>query len=576
MPWGCSVRFPDPRAFIDAPRRVFRVHPFTAMSSLVLFGLLLVLNHLEWMDRTEVLHKFALMAGWAVPLFFAAETFTRGGRGVVDQSIRGSVLVILALWYFLVPSPFGTVEAIQYALWVGAATLAGALARRDAGDAFWQWNRLLFLRILETTAFAVVLNLGADGALWTLESLFKVDVPSEAWMDVWIVSAVLFAPFHFLSGMPDHGEQVEPRYPTALRLFSTRVLLPLAVLYLGLLYAYGGKILLSWSLPNGMVSAPILAFAAFGILAQLLLEPLVRDDGLRWVRLWTRWFHALLLPLCVLLGVAIGRRVLDYGITEQRYAVIVIAIWLPIQATWFLLGRRDLRFVPASFIALCLICGWGPWGVFETSRRSQVSRLESRLAKLGSTPGHPGSTKPSVNEIRRINDEVDYLCENHRGRGLERWSPSVERMRKRADSASYHVGAVHGMADSVMRDLGVRRLGRWKTIDTAKQELTVRGKEVAADAVGRVRLESIDTNWSPTPRDTMVGFRIRSGADAHVFSWGRLLDSAATGSRWIQMDTSPILPESLGRSILIVKIATMERDSTKVWRLKSLEGLLLR
>lgn len=571
------MRLPNPRAFVDAPRRVFKLHPLTAVASMALCGLLLVLNHLEWKDESEVLHKLALVAGWAVPLFFASETFTRGRRGAIDLLVRGSVLVVLALWFFLVPKPLGIVEAVQYALWVGATMLACSLARRESGDAFWQWNRLLFLRVLESTAFAFVLNLGADGALWSFEKLFGVDVPSEAWLDVWIVSAVLFAPFHFLSGMPEHGEGVEPLYPTALRLFSTRVLLPLAVVYLGLLYAYGGKILLSWSLPNGMVSTPILAFAGFGILAHLLLEPLGRDDGLRWVKLWTRWFHALLLPLCVLLGVAIGRRVFDYGITEERYVVIVIALWLPIQATWFLLGRRDLRFVPASFIVLCLICGWGPWGVFETSRRSQVSGLETRLAKLGFTPGHPAAVQPSSNDIRRINDAVDYLCENHRGKGLERWSPSVERMRKRSDSATFRGRYIPDMADSVIRDLGVRRLRRWETIDSVLASFSFNGKEVSADAAGRARLESFDTLWSTSPRDTVAGFRIvPGGSDTLVFRWGKLLDSVANGKRWIQIDTCPVLPESLGRSALIVKEAAMERDSSNVWRLKRLEGLLLR
>ena len=44
----------------------------------------------------------------------------------------------------------------------------------------------------------------------------------------------------------------------------------------------------------------------------------------RWVRTYTRGFYVALLPAIVMLWLAIGKRVAQYGITERRYFLIVL------------------------------------------------------------------------------------------------------------------------------------------------------------------------------------------------------------------------------------------------------------
>lgn len=570
------MRLPDPRRIFESPRRVLRAFPWTAGAALVLCASLCALNHLHGQDPDQFLSRLSMAAGWGVSLFFLAEVLTRDRTRWMEMALRGAPVAILGLWFALVEHPLGRAQWSQFAL-LGAAThLAVSLAHGGNDEnRFWQWNRALFQRVVESFAFSLVLGAGASGALWTLEKLFSVDLPNEAWGDLWIFVWSVFFTFQFLSGIPTAPDGAGDEYPVYLKLFSTRVLLPLAIVYLGLLYVYAAKILVIWSLPVGLVSAPILAFAGFGILAQLLLHPLAQGGSDRWVRLWTRWFHVLLLPLCVLLAVAIGRRLLDYGLTEERYAVLVLAIWLPVQAIWFLAGRRGLRFVPASLLALCLVCGWGPWGAFEASRSAQLARLEGMMAEVGAVPGRKLTKTVPRAQAKRIGSVVEYLCEHHQGRGLEKWSPSVERLRKAGDTRESGRYNGYSMTDSVLASMGIPRIHRWEADTSGARDASLHWSQGVATFPARTRLEKIDVD-EPSP--SLVGMRFVLEKDGLrlVFSLDTLVNLAADGSARKELGTPLVLRDSSGRADLVLGQASLHQAGNGKWTLEKVSGLLLR
>lgn len=569
------MRLPDPRRIFESPRRVLRAFPWTVGAALVLCTTLCALNHLHGQDPDQFLSRLSMAAGWGVSLFFLAEIVTRERTRWIEMALRTAPMAILGLWFALVEHPLGTAQWSQFAL-LGAAThLAVSLAHGGTENRFWQWNRVLFQRVVESIAFSAVLGAGASGALWTLEKLFSVDLPNETWGDLWIFVWTVFFTFHFLSGIPNAADGTDDGYPVYLKLFSTRVLLPLAIVYLVLLYVYAAKILVTWSLPVGLVSTPILAFAGFGILAQLLLHPLAQEESDRWVRLWTRWFHLLLLPLCVLLAVAIGRRLLDYGLTEERYAVLVLAIWLPVQAIWFLSGRRSLRFVPASLLALCLLCGWGPWGAFEASRSVQLSRLEGMLSEIGAVPGQKLTKTISRSQAKKIGSVVEYLCEHHQGRGLEKWSPSVERLRKADDARESDRYGGDAMTDSVLASMGIPRIHRWEADTSGARDASLHWNRGVATFPARTRLKKIDVD-EPSP--SLVGMRIvleKAGLRL-VFSLDTLVNLASDGSARKELGTPLVLRDSSGRADLVLEHASLHQAGNGKWTLEKVSGLLLR
>ena len=570
------MRLPALGSILEPPRLVLRRFPWTVGSALVLCAALCALNHVHGQDPDQFLSRLAMAAGWGMSLFLLAETLARQGTGLAAALLRAAPLGVLGLWFAVVERPLGTAQWSQFVLLGTATHLAVSLGKGGDESRFWHWNRLLFQRLVEAAAFSVVLGAGASGALWTLEKLFSVHVPDEAWGDLWIFVWSVFLTFHFLSGIPASADGPDESYPAYLKLFSTRVLLPLAIVYLALLYVYAARIVATWSLPTGLVSTPVLAFAGFGILARLLLHPLGGDGaGDRWVRLWTRWFHLLLLPLCVLLAVAIGRRLSDYGLTEERYGVVVLAAWLPAQAIWFLSGRRDLRFVPASLMALCLLCGWGPWGAFEASRSAQVSRLEARLSRAGAVPGRKLTEPPPRPEARRICDAVEYLCEHHQGRGLEKWSPAVERLRKAGESGGSGGRSWYLMSDSVLSSMGIPHVHRWDPDTDEGPQASLRWSRTEAAFPARTRLEAVDAVGRSSSLEGMRIVLPREGRPL-VFALDTLAGLASAAGGWRDLGRSPVLRDSGGRADLVLQSASLRRGKDGRWRIEAFQGFLLR
>lgn len=141
----------------------------------------------------------------------------------------------------------------------------------------------------------------------------------------------------------------ESQYPVILKFFTQFVLIPLLIIYLVILYFYSGKILLAWELPRGWVTYLVMAFSIVGILALLLVYPLKEIKAKSWVVIFSKVFYYSLLPLLILLFTAIFTRVLQYGFTEARYYVLVLAIWLATLTIYYIFYKKaSIKFIPIS------------------------------------------------------------------------------------------------------------------------------------------------------------------------------------------------------------------------------------
>jgi hypothetical protein len=220
-------------------------------------------------------------------------------------------------------------------------------------------------------------------------------------------------PLQALSGVPRSFQRPEGDFcPRWLAFLINYLLVPLASLYLVILYLYMAKILVQWELPKGQVGFMVSGYGTFGVATHLLAHPL-RVSGNRLVRLFHRHFyHALYAPI-LLLVVAVGVRISEYGITENRYALILFAVWLLAMALYFSLrARRRLVTVPLSLSLLLIAASFGPWGASGLSTISQMARLEQLLAANGIlAEGRmiPAERSTDREQTRRISALVDYF-----------------------------------------------------------------------------------------------------------------------------------------------------------------------
>jgi hypothetical protein len=127
----------------------------------------------------------------------------------------------------------------------------------------------------------------------------------------------------------------------------------------------------------------ILAYSTLGILANLLLFPLINKEGNRWISIFSRAYYITLLPLIILLYLAISTRVAEYGITEPRYYGFVLMVWLLLIAIYFVVSKKkNIKAIPYSLAIIAFATVFGPWSASSISINDQKTRTLEMMDSL--------------------------------------------------------------------------------------------------------------------------------------------------------------------------------------------------
>jgi len=271
-----------------------------------------------------------------------------------------------------------------------------------------------------------VLQIGLQGALLALKPLFGISVSGKSFFLLSSAVYFIFHPLYFLSGIPRDPGELDRRndYPAVLRVFAQFILVPLVAVYQLLLTAYLVRIVVTGKWPSGLIGWLVSAEATFGVLALLLIHPVRDREENRWVRRFARGFYIALLPSLAMLALAIGKRVGQYGITEDRYFVAVLAAWLAGVSAYFILRRDgDIRWIPATLGLLAVFTLGGPWSAYSVSLASQSARLarliHSHALRLDE-PAAADAQAVSFQDRKDISSTLDYLFSTHGPRAVVR------------------------------------------------------------------------------------------------------------------------------------------------------------
>jgi hypothetical protein len=280
---------------------------------------------------------------------------------------------------------------------------------------FWEYNRQLFANIVVGAAFTLILFAGLALAILAVDNLFDTHVPDRVYPKLFVLLAGIFNTAFFLFHFPEKYslDTSEGGYNLIFRNLCKFILIPIVLLYFVILYAYGAKIGIQWSLPKGWVGSLILGFSVAGIFTYLLNFYLAEEDNSWIVKNFKRWFWWVLLPLTGLLFIAIVRRISDYGVTELRFLVADLGIWLAAACLYFLFSKNDnIKFIPISLALFALVWAFGPLNAFSVSERSQKGRLTEILERSGRFENgkiKPGTTLLTEPEYDQVNAALIYL-----------------------------------------------------------------------------------------------------------------------------------------------------------------------
>ncbi len=390
---GWLKRFPSYDQIIHSAAETFKRFPFTMLCAW--FGMVVAILMIDDHNSIHIplLTRLLMTAGLGLPLLMTLAAFAERLKWpqLHSRLLQAGGVVLLVLYYFSLPADVTEpmAPAIRFALLgIGLLFMAAFLPflQKGATDAFWQYNKALFLRYLMAALYASVMYVGLVIALAAADHLFGLDVKPERYGQLWMLIVGLFFTWVFLSGVPHPLSELRDagEYPKGLKVFAQFILLPLVGLYFIILISYELKIIFEWNWPKGWVSQLVLWYSVVGILSMLLLYPLRLREENKWINRFGTWYFRLMVPLTVLLFLAIITRVKDYGITEMRYFVLALAIGLSVVVLYFIFSRkRDIRIIPIVVCALAFLSTFGPWGAFAVSQNSQLGRLETMLAANG-------------------------------------------------------------------------------------------------------------------------------------------------------------------------------------------------
>ncbi|MBI2271245.1 MAG: DUF4153 domain-containing protein [Bacteroidetes bacterium] len=432
------ARLPSVEHLIRGAFGTFLRFPLAILASLVAVSSTIYLVHINPSYGAETqmayLWKIAICGSLGVFLFIAVTLYSESNDHTLTAKygLQSLVTALIVVYYFYL-SPTdkeNIVELARYALFVIAAHLLVAFSAfigKTQLNGFWQFNKSLFIQFLTAAIYTTVLWAGLSLALLAIDKLFKVEIGWRYYMYLWISLSGLFNTWFFLSGVPaniQHLEQVTA-YPKGLKIFTQYVLLPLVTIYMVILYAYSVKIVIDMQLPRGWVSYLVVGCSVAGILSLLLIHPIRNDEGNTWIKGFSRGFYLALYPLIVLFILAIYKRVSQYGITENRYFLILLAGWLTVMSTYFLISKtKNIKIVPVSLCIIALLSSFGPWSAFSVGEHSQVTRLEKLLVKNGVLVDEKikkaNDTIPDQ-EALQITNIIHYLDKGHGYKLLQPW-----------------------------------------------------------------------------------------------------------------------------------------------------------
>lgn len=452
--------------------RRFPVPVFIAWVGTTVALVLIELNSYYYETRSKeiitLLERILRTCSLGLPASLAVNLYAQMQRFRFRQHVlaQGLVIALLLVYFLSSTDTFNFTEMLRFALlFVAVHLLVACLPYFSAGSSeqngFWQYNKSLFLRILTAILYTGVLYTGLVIALVAIDQLFNVTIKSERYFQLFALLTGLFNTIFFLSGVPDDWEslQNDNSYPKGLKVFTQFVLLPLVTVYLLILYGYAIKIMFAGELPEGWVSYLVISFSVAGIFSLLLIEPIRNTQA--WIGTFGRWFYLALLPMIGLLFLAIRVRVATYGITENRYIVLIIAGWLTVTALYFLVSKkRQIRLIPISLCILALLSCAGPWSAFAVAERSQLGLLRELVSRNSAQ-----SPQVSFEVNQRISSIARFFAAREKEKLLATFLPAP------VDSVLADTNTLYETekATRIVKAMGYRYVNEWEDSTNSEQ-----------------------------------------------------------------------------------------------------------
>jgi len=274
----------------------------------------------------------------------------------------------------------------------------------------------VFSNFVITGIFATVLWVGIEIILTTVNYLFFNSGDSLFFRltmySFWFI-AEIFGASLFLSLLKKPDDNLENyEFPFIFNVLIKFVIIPLIIIYTGVLYIYMAKVLISMHLPKGLISHLVLWYTAFSVAVMILITPFTQKD--KFFENFKKYFPYFSIPLIFASLFAVFQRTYQYGITENRYYVLISIFWLLFCMVLYI-RKMNITGIFISLIACLVISVYTPLSAKNVSNFSQSQRLKRMLVKYGALKDGKISKitqKLTNNEGSQIHTTIQYISDN--------------------------------------------------------------------------------------------------------------------------------------------------------------------
>ncbi len=365
-------------------------------------------------------------------LSLSVTLFSEGFKKIYKIGLNLLAIILLLLFCYLLPEKFNPVNFYQV-ISIGIVLFLSAFVvsffKMDNDIPFWEFSKESIIQLFISLIFAQILMAGLSLAVLSLNELFKIDIEDKVYGNIAVICYVLFGGIYFLANVPDKTEKYNQNYHFSkfLKVLGLYIILPILAIYTLILYVYLAQILINWQLPNGYVSKLISVLGLGGFLSMLILYPLRNQNENKVVKLLSKYFPVILMPLLILMSVGIFRRLGDYDLTINRLYVLTLNVWLyGISLYLFFSKANHLKWIVISFATVLLLSSVGPWSVYNVTKRKMRTEigqllLEAKLLNNGKVIDNTQKIIILNPELANtLSEDIKYIATNY---GIEQLQP---------------------------------------------------------------------------------------------------------------------------------------------------------
>ena len=425
------------KSFLPDMKKAIERFPLTVFCSVVVFilSVYLVENpELKNENLLNELHKMVILLGMSIPLTLALELarekYLSGKNKWVIRSVNALITLIFIIFYRFYylsgKNSSSTLDSLEQLMATGIIfflcfLLVPVIGKKDEEEKYFQ---SVIVDKTVTILFSVVLFLGLIAVFATIDGLSLIKLDSNIYIETWLFVVFVFSVIFFLSKLKKVDESLENyEIHKIFKFLIYFIVIPLITTYTGILYVYFGKMLITRSWPQGLVSHLILWYTIFSLFIMIMVTPMAKKDSV--ARVFKKYFPFASLPLLVLSIVSISKRISQYGVTPSRYFVVLLAMWLIFCMVSSIFKAR-LSVILISLITVVYISVFTPVNNRRITLMSQNKRFEKILVKHGLLKNGKLVKKPELAKEKKyeVTDVLNYILGiNDRRNDIENLKP---------------------------------------------------------------------------------------------------------------------------------------------------------